>query len=268
MSRQIHISRILSHPANIRETLGNEDELEKLATQITRHHGVQKIPADVREAFSAEVQQLIDLAVSIKAHGILQPLLVHQHATDKAKYVILAGHRRFAAAKLANLDEVPCIVRERHASWTEATEIMLVENCQRRDLSAMEKAEAMGALLNAGYSQAEIARKTGFDISTVNYYLALLDLDQTSQERVRRGELSTTAAVKVVRTVRQVNRMMQGQKTRGPAPKERHFDFTHPLALEAHKRCDHQKERVIVGKVACGPCWEHVIRRNARKVDR
>ena len=95
-------------------------------------------PANVRE----HLDGITDMAASIRARGILQPLIVQPDPAEPGAFQILAGHRRYAGAKLAGLKTVPCIVRK--VSGAEAIQLMLIENCQRSDLDAIEKAEAMG----------------------------------------------------------------------------------------------------------------------------
>src|SRR5215468_12677192 len=90
-----------------------------------------------------------ELAASIGAQGVLQPLLVTPGG------VVVAGHRRLAAARLAGLQEVPVVIRD--LDPVQQQEIMLVENLQRRDLSAVEEARAYQRLLDAGHTLAQLA---------------------------------------------------------------------------------------------------------------
>ncbi|MEV0660153.1 ParB/RepB/Spo0J family partition protein [Actinomadura luteofluorescens] len=229
----LRIELIEPHPANVRETLGDD---------------------------------LGDLARSIRRHGILQPLTVQPHPSRTGRYRILAGHRRFDAAQLAGLTAVPAIVR--HGVTDEgALELMLVENCQRRELGAMERAEALGALVNRGYTQQQIAERTGKSQSWVGYYLALLDLDSAAQEKVRAGELAVTHAISAVRQTRKRTRKKAGS-TADFSWEPDHLTETHQLAKAAAKYCQargHTMRRRI-GDVACGACWETAIRLDERKV--
>ena len=228
----IHISRIDPHPANVREGLGD----------------------------------LTGLRDSIRVHGILQPLVVQPHPDKPRRYQLLAGHRRLAAfkriaANTAGLDMVPCVVRKppAGASAARAIEIMLVENCQRRDLSPVEKAEAMGALLNHGLTAADIARRTGLHPSTVSGTLALLDLDETTRARIEAGTVRVTDALRAVRQTRKAAR-------RGGAPARRRFRLSLTgstagtgCASAASAMSGHTR-RPLIGSVACGRCWEQAIR--------
>lgn len=94
----------------------------------------------------------------------MQPRVV-QPEPDGEGYRLLAGHCRLAAAQQAGLDAVPTIVRHGIDDGA-ALELMLVENCLRADLNLMEKAEAFAALINRGYTQTEVAKRTGISAST------------------------------------------------------------------------------------------------------
>jgi len=231
-----HISQLHLHPDNIRDELSD-------------------IPA---------------LAASIRVHGILQPIVVEHHPSKPGAYQIIAGHRRYAAAKLARLDMVPIAFRQVPAGSeaAEPEELMLVENCQRQDLNPMDKAEAMGALKRKGYTATRIAERTGLSISTVSYYLALLDLDVKAQEKIRAGDLSAAEGVGAVRRVRAKGRQRDGKPARGAVWEPDHFTSQHPLARKARAMCDAREHsmRRRVGKLACGECWETVIRADERKV--
>jgi len=131
---------------------------------------------------------LRDLAASITEHGLLQPLLVTEHA--EGHYTIIAGERRWRAARLAGLTVVPVVIRER-LDETAHLELALVENIQRSDLTPLEEARAFDHLrTRCGLSQAEIARRVGMDRSTVANSLRLLRLDDAIQESVEAGLLS------------------------------------------------------------------------------
>lgn len=189
-----------------------------------------------------------------------------EHPTDPDRWLILAGHRRAAAAARAGLDRVPCIVRHNLADEdAEQLIVMVVENCQRKNLDPLERANAYGALRNRGLTLTEIGRRTGVKASTVSWYLNLLDLDDESVEQLRRGELGSGDAIRQVRTANQLERKQTGRAGRG-RPKvvePPHFTKRHPLAADAADTCDHTT-RSRVGGVACGECWEDQIRADER----
>jgi ParB family chromosome partitioning protein len=131
---------------------------------------------------------LAELAASLQAHGVLQPLLVSDDG--QGGFLIIAGERRWRAAKLAGLQTVPVVVRER-IEEVASFELALVENLQRRDLTPMEEARAFEHLrTTAGLSQVEIAEKVGIDRSTVANALRLLKLPEEVQALVDNGALA------------------------------------------------------------------------------
>lgn len=134
-----------------------------------------------------EAQPLEDLAASISIHGILQPILVRE--LPNGKYQIVAGERRWRAAKLAGLAEVPVIIIE--GDDREAAEIALIENVQREDLNPIEEAMAYRQLAEEyGMTQEEISAKIGKSRSAVANLMRLLDLPDEILALVAAKELS------------------------------------------------------------------------------
>ena len=136
---------------------------------------------------------LADLASSIREQGIVQPIVVVSRAGPGATgegFEIVAGERRWRAAKLAGLERVPIVVRE-HTSDRELLELALVENLQREDLNALEAAEAYARLREEfQLTQEQIADRVGKERATVANSLRLLKLSSQVKDRVRTGELS------------------------------------------------------------------------------
>ncbi len=132
---------------------------------------------------------LSELAVSIKNQGVIQPLLVRQLPGMPQRYEIVAGERRWRAAKLAGLTEVPVIVTE--YTDKEAMTVALVENLQREDLNPLEEAEALQALREAhGLSQEALAEQLGKSRSAVANALRLLQLPPSIQEGLVRSDIT------------------------------------------------------------------------------
>ena len=130
---------------------------------------------------------LADLAQSIREQGIVQPIVVVARSEG---FEIVAGERRWRAAKLAGLERVPIVVRE-HTSDRELLELALVENLQREDLNALEAAEAYARLREEfQLTQDQIADRVGKERATVTNSLRLLKLSAIVKDRVRSGELS------------------------------------------------------------------------------
>jgi len=147
---------------------------------------------------------------------------------------------------------------------------MLVENVQRADIGPMDKAEAMGRLLDMGRTQADICRATGLTSATVSYYVSLLELDEAARERVRSSEVSAAAAVAAVRSYRARRRKRNGTPQVGAIWEPDFLAATHPLARSARAMCEAREhtQRRRIGKTACGQCWETAIRQDEQLVTR
>jgi ParB family chromosome partitioning protein len=131
-----------------------------------------------------DVGDVTELAESIKKNGIFQNLtILRDKDPETGKHTVIIGHRRLAAAKLAGLKEVPCMVVEMDKKEQIAT--MLLENMQRSDLTIYEQAQGFQMMLDLGETKSEIAEKTGFSETTVRHRLKLLELDP---EEFRKAE--------------------------------------------------------------------------------
>lgn len=131
---------------------------------------------------------LTELSESIKAKGVLQNLTVVP--AEEGGYRIIIGHRRHAAAQLAGITELPCVVTD--MTPQEQFETMMVENVQRSDLTVYEQAEGFQMMLDMGGSVAQVAQKTGFSETTVRNRLQLLGLDKKKlQKAEERGATMT-----------------------------------------------------------------------------
>lgn len=129
---------------------------------------------------------LVDLAESISRYGILQPLILLENGD---RYLIIAGERRFRAAKIAGLHTVPAIIKELNTQ--EVQEIALIENLQREDLNPIEAAEAIQELMiSHNLTQEQVATKIGKSRPGVTNTLRLLQLEKPVIELVREGRLS------------------------------------------------------------------------------
>lgn len=127
---------------------------------------------------------LTELAASIEAKGVLQNLTVVPANDDCYKVII--GHRRHAAAKLAGLTEVPCVIAD--MTPQEQFETMMVENVQRSDLTVYEQAEGFQTMLDMGSTIEQVAQKTGFSATTVRSRVKLMQLDKDKfQKAEQRG---------------------------------------------------------------------------------
>ena len=163
----------------------SEEPAEKSAYQLLPIYKVEPNPDQPRQIFDQE--ELQALADSIAVHGIIQPLTVRE--MPNGYYQIIAGERRWRAARMANLSDVPAVIIE--ADDKKAMELALIENLQRQDLNPLEEALGYQTLMNEyGLTQEEAAGRVGKSRPAVTNALRLLGLCPEVQERVRNGELS------------------------------------------------------------------------------
>lgn len=145
---------------------------------------IDRNPNQPRKTFNEE--SLKEMATSIAAYGVLQPLLLVKNGD---RYLIIAGERRFRAALMAGLKTVPAIVRE--FTDQQIQEISLIENLHREDLNAIEAAEGMKELMdNHGLTQEDVAQRIGKSRPYVTNTLRLLQLPAEVADMVRNGDLS------------------------------------------------------------------------------
>lgn len=161
------------------------EEAEKGGTQTLRLSQIDPTPGQPRKTFESEA--LAQLADSIGAHGVLQPILVREVAPDR--YRIVAGERRWRASKMAGLSEIPAIIVD--MSEREAAEVALIENIQREDLNPIEEALGYETLKKEyGLTQEEISEKVGKSRSAIANAMRLLDLPEAVRALVVAGTLS------------------------------------------------------------------------------
>ncbi len=160
----------------------NPERLEAIYVPI---QNVRPNPHQPRKTF--DESSLNGLATSIKNQGILQPLTVEEYAPGQ--YSIIAGERRYRAAKIAGLDKLPVIVVS--LSEIQRIEIALIENIQREDLNSIEEAAAYDYLIQrSGYSQEEVAKKVGKSRSAIANSIRLLSLPDSIKDDVISGAMS------------------------------------------------------------------------------
>lgn len=170
-------------------------------------HRVEPNPGQPRQDFDEE--ELEALAESIRNHGILQPLTVRE--TGDGYYQIIAGERRWRAARAANLSEVPAIVVE--ADDKKAMELALIENLQRQDLNSVEEALGYQSLINDyGMTQEEAATRVGKSRPAVANALRLLTLNEKVLEMLRTGAISAGHARAVLMLKTEKKQLEAAQK--------------------------------------------------------
>ncbi len=135
-----------------------------------------------------EIGDLTELATSVKEKGVLEPLLVKPSA-QKGRWMIIAGERRWRAAREAGLREVPCI--EMDVDEAAVAEIALIENMQRKDLTPWEEADGLAALCHRyGYTHEDVSKKVGKSRSTVTEAITLASIPEEIREECRRADIN------------------------------------------------------------------------------
>jgi ParB family transcriptional regulator, chromosome partitioning protein len=144
-------------------------------------------PGPMQPRLDFDEAALESLAESIRAHGVVQPVLVRRVEDG---YELIAGERRWRAARLAGLEKIPVVVKD--VADIDLLEIALIENIQREDLNPIEEAQAYQRLIeNVGLTQEALAKRVGRDRSYITNYIRLLRLPDDLQLLVREGRLST-----------------------------------------------------------------------------
>lgn len=173
---------------DLKTTAGNlKSNVVETATTSNRIplEQIQTNPRNPRHDFDETAMN--ELAASIKLHDIIQPITVSKLASGK--YQLIAGERRFRAAKMAGLKDVPAYVRQ--ANDAELLELALLENLQREDLNAIEIALSYKRMMDEiDYTQEQVAERMGKERSTITNYIRLLKLPPDIQLAVRNGDLS------------------------------------------------------------------------------
>ncbi|MGN1419039.1 MAG: ParB/RepB/Spo0J family partition protein [Acutalibacteraceae bacterium] len=165
--------------------LDNSTEEENVGTLMLKLHEIEPNRDQPRKVFDEEA--LEELADSIAQHGIIQPLLVRP--LPEGGYQLIAGERRWRAARMAGLTEVPVLVKE--ITESEIMELALVENLQREDLNPIEEAEGLQTLIETyGMTQEEAAQKVGKSRPAIANTMRLLMLPASVLQFVREGHLS------------------------------------------------------------------------------
>jgi len=141
-------------------------------------------PVQPRQTF--EQGKLMELAASIKVHGVMQPIIVRK---KDDRYLLIAGERRWRASQLAGQRKIPAVIR--NVTDDQVLELTLIENIQREDLNPMETAEAFSRLVSeANLTHEKIAERTGKDRASVTNYIRLLSLPADIKKKITTYELT------------------------------------------------------------------------------
>ncbi len=165
----------------------NMIESKKGAGEMLRISDVEPRRDQPRKTFEREALQT--LADSIASYGVLQPIVVRENPQAEGTYEIIAGERRWRAAKMAGLSEIPAVVF--NGDDLRAAQVSLIENIQREDLNPVEEAMGYGALIDRfGLTQEQVSKQVGKSRSAITNMLRLLDLPERVLELLRDGEIS------------------------------------------------------------------------------
>lgn len=223
-SRALPTRKLRSHPDNIRTDIGDVD----------------------------------DLAASMQAQGVLQPLIVYpQTIRGEQLYVVVDGHRRLRAARQAAIGTLPCLVTSPGPSRASVLETMLAAAMHQR-LDPLDQGRAFSALTLAGVPVERIAQRTGYSVATVRDRMDLLVLPPDAQRMVADKTITLGAAKDLTQ---QLKKSPSSASVAARAPKQTWLNRSHPSAAGAKASCTpaHRDSRVLVGGVACGQCWEYAL---------
>ena len=176
---------------------GQDDRPARRLDQNIPVERIEPNPEQPRRTFSQD--RLEELAASIREKGVIQPLILRRNPRDPEKYEIVAGERRWRAAQLAQLHEVPAVIRE--LDDTEVLEVAIKENIQRSDLNPVEEAAGYRQLMDRfGHTQEKLAEALGKSRSHIANLLRLLNLPDDVLALLRDGEISTGHARALITT--------------------------------------------------------------------
>lgn len=161
-------------------------DTKKGAAEMIRVSAIDPRHDQPRKTFEREA--LESLADSIASYGVLQPIIVRENPTAEGTYEIIAGERRWRAAKMAGLSEIPAVIYD--GDELRAAQVAMIENIQREDLNPVEEALGYGALIDRfGLTQDQLAKQVGKSRTAITNMLRLLDLPEEVLELLRAGEL-------------------------------------------------------------------------------
>lgn len=203
----------------------------------------QLIPNPDQPRRQFEPEALAELAASIRNRGVLQPLIVRPHPTEADLYQIVAGERRWRAAQIAQLHELPVLVRD--LNDTEVLEVALIENIQRANLNPIEEAASFRQLMDRfGHTQERLAEALDKSRSHISNSLRLLNLPDQVQGFVREGRLSAgharaliTAPDPVAMARKVIDRNLSVRETEALARQQAERPST-PARVRAEKDAD------------------------------
>ena len=167
--------------------INSTDNVAKSSEATISIAALKPSPSQPRRLF--DKNSINELAESIKSKGLVQPILVRPSKADENSYEIIAGERRWRAAQIAQLHEIPAVIK--NLDDVEALEIAIIENIQRSDLSPIEEAAGYKRLIdNHGHTQEVLSEIVGKSRSHIANILRLLTLPQSIQDMISEGKIS------------------------------------------------------------------------------
>lgn len=232
-------------------------------------------PSGTNPRKSLDKAQLAELTQSVRAHGVLQPVLVRPNGAA-GEFLLVAGERRWRAAKAAGLAEIPALVRE--LSDAQVLEIQVIENLQRADLHPLEEAQGYQQLLAKKYDVARIAARVGRSPNYVYDRVKLLNLTKEAQKRFLAGEFTTGHAVILarlkpedqVRAMDEPGALFEAERslfTPDTDRKERFRDYRKPVSvreLQAYETAATLKQAAETGEKVVRITYDEITPEAAR----
>jgi ParB family chromosome partitioning protein len=209
-----------------------------------------------------DLEDLEEMSDSIRSVGVLQPFIVKPiRGRDRQRYEIIDGNRRNASLPGTGVTHVLCLVRERNNERTDV--IIMLVTAMHKELKPLDQARAFQRLIDTGMTAAQVSKQTGFSASTISARMALLRLPAEAQTMVSDGRMTATEALRLSRglTRRQGSGSAAAPSAvpmRAPA-RPTWLGPQHRLAAAAAAHCDHRDTRTVIGRTACGQCWEKAI---------
>ena len=168
----------------------SEEQIDKVSSSETKIPISKLRPSPIQPRRIFEKASITELADSIKSKGLVQPILVRPSKSNPGDYEIIAGERRWRAAQVAQLHEIPAVIR--NLDDVESLEIAIIENVQRADLSPIEEAAGYKKLMeNYGHTQEALSEIVGKSRSHVANIIRLLSLPHSIQDMISQGSISS-----------------------------------------------------------------------------
>ncbi len=235
--------------------VGVDAETARSGPSDSSRRDLREVPIDMIAANAEQPRRHFDqalleeLADSIRAKGVLQPIVVRPDDEAEGRFQIVAGERRWRAAQMAGLHKVPAVVRT--LTDSEVLELAIIENIQREDLNPVEEATGYRSLIDRfGHSQEQIASALGKSRSHIANLLRLLNLPESVQEHLRAGHL-TAGHARALITARDPELLAQKVIQKGLSVRETEAlarEATRPVASTKDSRAEKDADTRVLEK--------------------